>query len=197
MDEKDFEILNNMIADRPQRLCKMCGKCCRIATTEKTYPELLEACEKGDSSAMDFLSIFEPYPSIEAAREVDAPTVDNIISTLKKFSKYDESRLYFYHCKYIQDNNLCGHYEKRPFVCKFAPSSAWTVFPPDCGFNGWLFQKQEEKKEMVRRSKETILTLEAMLKDLKNPEQLEKITHAIETSKKIVAMFERFGSADW
>lgn len=186
-----------MIADRPQHLCKMCGKCCRVTTTDKSYQELLELVKQGDEGASEFLRVFEPYANIEEARKVGADTVDNIVNNLKAFGKYEEGKVDFYKCRYIQDDNRCGDYENRPFLCKFAPASPWTVFPPDCGFNGWLFKKREEKKEMVRKMKENIIDFEAMLPNINTPEQLEKLLHAIETSKKTIALFDKFGAKDW
>ena len=70
----------NYLAKRPQHLCHMCGKCCRVVTTSTPYAQLKSMAESGDKGATDFLSLFEPYPSIEAARNVDADVVDNIIN---------------------------------------------------------------------------------------------------------------------
>ena len=133
------DINDEFVKSRPQRLCHMCGKCCRISTTPYPYEELKAKVEEGHEGAIDFLDIFEPYPSIESAREVDAGIVDNIINGLKEDNNYDEKTLTFYRCRYIMDNNLCGIYLNRKKLCDNFPVSPWAVVPPDCGFEGWLF----------------------------------------------------------
>ena len=69
----------NYLAKRPQHLCHMCGKCCRVVTTSLSYAELKQMEQDGDKGAVDFLSLFVPYDSIESARNVDAGVLDNII----------------------------------------------------------------------------------------------------------------------
>ena len=60
----------NYLAKRPQSLCHMCGKCCRVVTTSTPYNILIKMAEDGDAGAIDFLSLFEPYNSIEDATTV-------------------------------------------------------------------------------------------------------------------------------
>ena len=103
----------NFLAKRPQHLCHMCGKCCRVVTTSVPYPQLREMAKKGDKGARDFLSLFVPYQSIEAARKVDASIVDNIIMRLSDDGNYNEEEITFYGCKYLQPDNLCSRYDTR------------------------------------------------------------------------------------
>ncbi len=117
---------------RPQRLCLMCGRCCRCATTSTTYPELQKMVEEGDESAKDFLSIFDPYSSPDAAREVDKLIVDNVFEKVETMVE-EHPEITFYRCKHIQDNNLCGRYETRPELCGRFPTSPWSIVPPGCG----------------------------------------------------------------
>ena len=63
MREEERQELLNMVKNRPQELCKMCGDCCRVVTTKFTYKELLEKKAQGDDSAIDFLSVFVPFDS--------------------------------------------------------------------------------------------------------------------------------------
>lgn len=44
----------NYLNKRPQRLCHMCGRCCRVVTTSKTYFELKHLEAQGDEGAIDF-----------------------------------------------------------------------------------------------------------------------------------------------
>ena len=47
----------NYLAKRPQSLCKMCGKCCRVATTSIPYKKLKLMAHEGDEGVVDFLSL--------------------------------------------------------------------------------------------------------------------------------------------
>ena len=60
---------------RPQRLCKMCGKCCRVVVASIPHEELVLNAENGDKSAKEFLELFEPYPSYKDAMEIDEEIV--------------------------------------------------------------------------------------------------------------------------
>lgn len=184
--------MSDFINSRPQRLCKMCGTCCRVATTPKPYQELKELAEAGDEGAKDFLNLFEPYSSIEEARKVSAATVDNILS-----QGDDSDNVTFYRCRYIQDNNLCGIYQDRPELCDRFPASAWAVVPPGCGFEGWLFQKQEEIKQKARKHKEYKLEFEAMIKETKDSEKIEKLSEGIRKIDSMIDMLSQYGSENW
>lgn len=184
--------MEDFIATRPQRLCKMCGKCCRVITLPKSYKELQELADNGDKEATDFLELFEPYSSIEEARKASSETVDNILKY------YDEdNECVFYKCRFLLDNNLCSRYENKKELCDRFPSSAWTVIPPGCGYEGWLFQKNEEIRQYVRRKKERKLEFEAMLKETDDPDNIEKLLEVIKKIDCIVEMFSKYGSKDW
>jgi Fe-S-cluster containining protein len=170
----------------------MCGKCCRVVTASQPYEKLLELKSQGDKEASNFLGIFEPYESTEAAKAIDAPTVKNI---LKKYTQGE--KLTFYKCKYLLDNNLCSKYKDRPEVCVRFPSSPWAVVPPGCGYEGWLFQKREEIKQKIRKLKEEAIEFEAAIKDGQPPETTEKLQAAIEKINKIVEHYAEYGSKDW
>ncbi len=182
---------------RPQSLCNMCGRCCRLATTPVPYDELLKLVEEGEQGAIDFLSIFEPYPSIEAAREQDPTAVDNIIHELKEFGKYEEDKTTFYRCKYISDDNLCGNYENRPELCHRFPSSPYAVVPPGCGFEGWLFWMQEEDKQKVRRSKEQLIELQLLRKKTSDEELINKISAVEEKVQRTIDNYKKYGADFW
>ncbi len=188
--------MSKFIETRPQRLCLMCGRCCRCATTSVPYPELLKMAEEGDESAKDFLGIFEPYASPDAAREVDKAIVDNVFERVETMVE-EHPEITFYRCKYIQDNNLCGRYETRPELCGRFPTSPWSIIPPGCGFEGYLFQCQEEIKQRIRKHKEDSLEYEARLKTEQDPEIRVKLESAISKIKDIVEHYAKYGSADW
>ena len=187
----------NYLSTRPQELCNMCGRCCRVVTTSKTYDELLKLQAEGDSAACEFLSIFEPYPSIDSAREIDRELVDNIVEMLCRDGNYDENSTTFYGCKYLQDNNLCGIYEERPALCRHCPSTPWSIVPPGCGFEGWLFMEREKAKEKIRRAKEELIELKLLKKRSCNDDiikKIEAVEHKIQTT---IDLYKKYGSYDW
>lgn len=188
--------MNKFINERPQRLCLMCGKCCRVATTVLSYDELLMLFQNGDEGAKDFLNIFEPYSSIEEARKVSAETVDNVLRCFDG-SFEEKEKITFYKCKYISANNLCGIYKKRPLLCDRFPTSPWAIVPPGCGFCGYMFKKREEYKMRVRLLKEDLIEFELMLKDEKNEEKINKIKSGIVKINEIIKLFKKYGSEDW
>lgn len=192
---------NNFIESRPQKLCLMCGRCCRMSTTPIPYEELKILAEQGDEGAKDFLELFEPYESIEEARKIDARIVDNIMNALNENNIYDNSynknNIKFYKCRYIQDNNLCGIYQYRKELCDRFPSSPWAVAPPGCGFEGWLAEKREEMVQKVRKQKENLKIAERLLEEAETDEQKERIKITINNIKETINVFAKYGANDW
>lgn len=187
----------NYLAKRPQHLCHMCGKCCRVVTTSISYAELKQMEQDGDKGAVDFLSLFVPYDSIESARNVDAGVVDNIINRLKSDGSFDENEITFYGCKYLQDNNLCSRYETRLDLCKHCPSTPWAIVPPGCGFEGWLFWQREEIKQKIRKSKEELLELKLLRMRTKDENTLQKIDIVEHKIQRGVDFYKKYGSENW
>ena len=187
----------NYLAKRPQHLCHMCGKCCRVVTTSLSYAELKQMEQDGDKGAVDFLSLFVPYDSIESARNVDAGVVDNIINRLKSDGSFDEKEITFYGCKYLQDNNLCSRYETRLDLCKHCPSTPWSIVPPGCGFEGWLFWQREEIKQKIRRSKEELLELKLLRMRTKDENTLQKINIVEHKIQRGIDFYKKYGSENW
>lgn len=187
----------NYLAKRPQHLCHMCGKCCRVVTTSLSYAELKQMEQDGDKGAVDFLSLFVPYDSIESARNVDAGVVDNIINRLKSDGSFDENEITFYGCKYLQDNNLCSRYETRLDLCKHCPSTPWSIVPPGCGFEGWLFWQREEIKQKIRKSKEELLELKLLRMRTKDKNTLQKIDIVEHKIQRGIDFYKKYGSENW
>lgn len=187
----------NYLAKRPQHLCHMCGKCCRVVTTSLSYAELKQMEQDGDKGAVDFLSLFVPYDSIESARNVDAGVVDNIINRLKSDGSFDEKEITFYGCKYLQDNNLCSRYETRLDLCKHCPSTPWSIVPPGCGFEGWLFWQREEVKQKIRKSKEELLELKLLRMRTNDENILKKIASVEHKIQRGIDFYKKYGSENW
>lgn len=187
----------NYLNKRPQHLCHMCGKCCRVVTTSTPYKKLMEMANFGDKGAKDFLSLFVPFNSIEDARKVDSEIVDNIINRLIDDGKYHENEITFYTCKYLQDDNLCSRYETRLDLCKHCPSSPWSIVPPGCGFEGWLFWQREEIKQKIRRSKEDLLELKLLRMRTNDKDTLQKISSVENKIMKNIEAYKKYGSENW
>ena len=174
---------------RPQRLCKMCGKCCRMATASIPYNELLRLSKEGDKSAIEFLDTFEPYETLQDALNADEQTVKNIPNWEKRT---------FYHCKHIKpDSNLCPKYEERFEVCRTFPTSPWAVTPPGCGFEGWLFLEREMHKKRIRKLKEEQILYKAKLKtNIPDSERVlyEKLIDQIDAR---VSLYSKYGAENW
>lgn len=123
----------------PQDLCNMCGKCCRVAVfkgglSHDAVVELAKSTE-GEASqiegANDFLSIFVPYESLEAARVDHSQFIDETAAYLNK----KPEDVGFYHCRYINEKNMCMIHEDRPLLCRMYPiPHERTLYQPGCGF---------------------------------------------------------------
>lgn len=180
-----------------ESFCKMCGLCCRVATTAISYSSLLKMSEEGDKSANDFLALFEPYSSVEEARKVSSETVDNIINRFAEEGNYSKEDITFYRCKYLSDDNLCTKYENREDSCKYFPASPWAIVPPGCGYEGLLFIKREEIKQKIRKIKEELLELQLLKAKTTSQDVLLKIASV---EKKMLAAIEQYkmhGSYNW
>ena len=131
-----FEPMQYSTNTRPQRLCKMCGKCCKLAVSQYSMEEMKKFSSDKESEANDFLEIFVPYENLDEPRKISSEFVDIIVAKLKEQGKYVEGEPIFYHCKYILPDNSCGIYEKRCNICKRCPAHAWMLMPTGCGFTG-------------------------------------------------------------
>ena len=188
-----MENSNSFINRRPQRLCLMCGKCCRVVTTSTPYKELLKLKKNHDKGATEFLDIFKPYKSIEEAKLVDKDIVNNII----KMNTNKNIEFTFYRCKYLLDNNLCGKYETRQELCHHFPSSPWAVIPPGCGYKGWLFMEREKITQNVRILKEDLLELDLKIKHAKTDDEIAEIKNNIKKINDYIDLYAKYGSKDW
>ena len=186
----------NFLSQRPQELCRMCGKCCKVATTSVPYEEIKAMAEQGDQEALDFLDTFKPFKNIDEARKVAPDIIDNIIKRYNEDNKPTDT-LTFYTCEYIREDNLCGRYKDRKPLCKRFPASPWAIVPPGCGFEGWLFLKREEIKQKIRKVKEELIELELLKTKVSDEETLAKIKSVEENMYKTINTYKKYGSEDW
>ena len=103
----------------------------------------------------------------------------------------------FYGCKYLGKDNLCTRYESRLDLCKHCPSTPWSIVPPGCGFEGWLFWQREEIKKKIRLEKEEILDLKLLRLKTTNEEVLKKITLVEHKIQKSIDLYKKYGSENW
>ncbi len=181
----------------PQHLCKMCGKCCRAITTPYKHNEIIELDKEGQEEARVFTEIFKRYSSVEEARKVVPDHVEQILTKLKKSPDYDESKISFYYCPHVTEQNKCSIHPTRPDCCRRAPRNGWSIFPPDCGFKGWQFQHREKIKASVRSLKETLMDLEFLPDDQVMPSSKKTVKELKDSIIERVAYWERYGSAHW
>ncbi len=181
----------------PQYLCKMCGKCCKSITTNRTFEELKVLAEQGSTEAIEFVETFKPFPSIEEARKVVPEQIDQVLKILKNESGFNIEKVTFYYCPFINEDNKCTIYERRPNCCRRAPSHGWSAMPPGCGFEGWQFEQREKHKRMIRSIKEYFYTIESLSKDGKVPgkdQTIEELKAIIDAK---IKPWERFGALFW
>lgn len=180
-------------------LCHKCGRCCRSATTYAPYKELQQLAAEGKEEAVEFLDIFQPYESVEAARAVVPDQVEQVLREAEASPDLNVEDLTFYHCRYVTAEGLCGIYEKRPRCCQAAPAHGWSVMPPGCGFEGWQFLEREKQRRMVRDLKTNAHILEQLSPDgITHPTRddvtIDDIKQKVE---KHIDPWKRFGADYW
>lgn len=136
----------------PQELCKMCGKCCHIATFKGglSYEEIIELINDPETEpsqvegAKDFLAIFEPYDSHDEIKTKDPAFYARVME------KVGNPNMSFFHCRYIGEHGGCLIHEDRPLLCRMYPvPNERTMFFPGCGF-------EERCKENLQKITEII-----------------------------------------
>ena len=179
--------------------CHKCGRCCRSATTYAPYKELHALAAKGEKEAKEFLDIFQPYDSIEKARQAVPDQVEQVLREAELSDDLKIEDITFYHCRYVTAEGLCGIYETRPRCCRQAPAHGWSVMPPGCGFEGWQFQQREKHKQWIRSMKTNAYTLTQMSPDGKtHPIRPETtIAELNETIDQKIKPWKRFGADFW
>ncbi|MBX2859961.1 MAG: YkgJ family cysteine cluster protein [Vampirovibrio sp.] len=123
----------------PQHLCKQRGICCRVATFKGNMGideirQLAAEDTQAAEMARDFLSIFLPYESEEAVREVASEFVDRVREKTSEKNNNPDNVTYF-HCKFVLEDGRCGVHEDRPIGCRTYPFPYKdTLYHPGCGF---------------------------------------------------------------
>ena len=82
-------------------------------------------------------------------------------------------------------------------MCKQCPSTPWSIVPPNCGFEGWLFWQREEIKQKIRKSKEELLELKILRMKTIDKEVLKKIDAVEHKIQKSIDFYKKYGSENW
>ena len=196
-EARDYFKENRILDNSRSHLCLMCGRCCRMAAQGHSYEELLKLKADGDIEATEFLSCFAPYETLEKAKEVDPVHFERVMNELKSKPDFDESKVSLYHCSYISKDNLCSNYEKRPDCCRRAPNSAWALFPPGCGYEGWQFEQREKQKKHVRQMKELLYELSFYPEDHIITSDNQSVKELKEKISKEIEPWKKYGADEW
>jgi len=181
----------------PQRLCKMCGRCCKAIIPEYSYEELENMLDQKERQANVFLEIFNRYPSIEEARKVVPEQVDQVLENLSAVEGYDESKISFYYCPHITDKNMCSIHLTRPDCCRLAPRHGWSLMPPGCGFEGWQFKLRERVKKSIRLLKEYLYESQILYGENQIPGKNMTTGELEELINKKIEPWIKYGSKFW
>lgn len=129
----------NQLMKMPQHLCHQRGNCCRVATFKGSlsYNRILELA-KGDSPdaehARDFSSVFVPFNTQQAARDVADVFVDRVRNFAETKGQNPDD-ISFFTCKFVLEDGRCGVHEDRPQGCRAYPfPHKNTIYHPGCGF---------------------------------------------------------------
>lgn len=138
----------NLIMDKKCNYeCNKCGTCCKLAVSEYSYNQLKQKAFRGDPFSKDFVSVFVPYESDEAARAAYPEYFENL-------GNITDSKIYFYYCPKLKDN-MCSDYENRPDMCKNYPQNPLKILPSDCSFVAW--RQEVAKSAMLIKAKTDII----------------------------------------
>lgn len=124
--------------------CNMKAACCSIATPSVPLEDLLALAAQGDETCRDFLSVFEPHASLEAAKQFypgGHEHIERVLQIVRKQKTRTDmvaDQVVFYHCRYLGADRLCQIYEDRPAFCRKYPASPMSILIRGCGYESWV-----------------------------------------------------------
>jgi Fe-S-cluster containining protein len=131
--------------------CHQCGMCCKMASSDVSYETMQQQAECGDAFAQQFISVFLPYPSREAACKI-APDVvaatlaevgDSLDGSLdNSLDNASDKGVHFYYCPYLSEDNRCSLFgnPKRPAICGSYPETPLSALYQNCAWQPWKQQ---------------------------------------------------------
>ena len=120
--------------------------------------------------------------------------IDELFLSMLKITK-DEGNIKYFRCKFLVDN-FCTN-KNKPEICKNFPSSPFALLPENCGFEGVIFQKNENIKQKIRKLKEEIIHYNALIETTLNKSEKQQYIKIINTHNKFIQKYKEFGSEDW
>lgn len=124
--------------------CNLRAACCSVAVPSVPLDQLFTQAAQGNETCRDFLSVFIPHASHQAAKNfyTEAPEhIDRVLSIVrnqKTKANLQESDVVFYHCRNLGENRLCQIYEDRPAFCRDYPASPMAILVKGCGYEPWV-----------------------------------------------------------
>ncbi len=138
----------DMIMDKKNDYsCNKCGDCCRFAVSEFSYEQLKQKAFRGDKYSAEFVSVFVPYETEEAAKKAN-PEYFEALGDLV------DDKTYYYYCPKV-DGDLCSDYENRPNICKDFPHNPLKLLPSRCSYNAW--RQEVARQSMLLHAKTNII----------------------------------------
>lgn len=124
--------------------CNLKAACCSVAVPSVPVWELFQKASQGDETSRDFLSVFIPHPSPEAAKAFypqDPDHIDRILRIVrqqKTKASLQTQEVVFYHCRNLDSDGRCQIYEDRPAFCRDYPASPMALLIKGCGYQSWV-----------------------------------------------------------
>jgi Fe-S-cluster containining protein len=134
--------------------CNTKAACCSVATPSLPVDDLLAQAAEGDETCRDFLSVFIPHDSPQAAKAFypeGAAHIDRVLALVdakSTRSAVSADRVVFYHCRNLGSNKLCQIYEDRPTFCRDYPTSPMNILIKGCGYEAWAAACQAKLKDL-------------------------------------------------
>ena len=134
--------------------CNLKAACCSVAVPSVPVTELFRLAAAGDETCRDFLSVFLPHASPQAAKDFypEGPEhIDRVLSIVRKGktkTEVAESSVVFYHCRFLGENRLCRIYEDRPQFCRTYPASPMSILIKGCGYESWIEACKQKLAEL-------------------------------------------------
>lgn len=120
------------------KACKRSATCCQTATSVSPWNKIHNA--KNDPILKDFFNIFTPYKNQEEIKTKFPEAYQSSIEIARTRKDIRIEDIYFYHCRFLIQPNICPVYEDRPTICRSFPESPFDAIPETCGYYGWSKQ---------------------------------------------------------
>jgi Fe-S-cluster containining protein len=124
--------------------CNLKAACCSVAVPSVPFEQLFRLASQGDETCRDFLSVFIPHPSTEAAKAFYPEGLEHIdrvmaiVRNQKTRSEVKAEQVVFYHCRFLDEQRRCQIYEDRPQFCRTYPASPMSILIKGCGYESWV-----------------------------------------------------------